>query len=56
MDDLNSLNLLIFVASGFAASMITGLAGFAFGIIAAGPWLHVLALPQTASLIANASD
>jgi uncharacterized protein len=51
MDDLNSLNLLIFVAAGFAASMITGLAGFAFGIIAAGPWLHILTPPQTASLI-----
>ena len=51
MGDFNSLNLLVFVAAGFAASMITGLAGFAFGIIAAGPWLHVLTPPQTASLI-----
>lgn len=51
MDDLNSLSLLIFLAAGFAASMITGLAGFAFGIIAAGPWLHVLTPAQTTTLI-----
>jgi len=54
MSDLNDLSLLdlsIFLAAGFAASLITGLAGFAFGIIAAGPWLHVLSPGQTTALI-----
>src|SRR5262252_547045 len=51
MHDLTFLSLLLFVAAGFAASMITGLAGFAFGIIVAGPWMHVLAPSQTTSLI-----
>jgi uncharacterized protein len=48
---LDSLQLLVFLVAAFAASLITGLAGFAFGIIAAGPWLHVLAPAQATSLI-----
>jgi uncharacterized protein len=51
MDDLNPFHILIFVASTFAASLITGLAGFAFGIVAAGPWLHVLKPAQATTLI-----
>jgi len=51
MDDLDALGIVIFVASTFAASLITGLAGFAFGIIAAGPWLHVLKPAQATTLI-----
>jgi uncharacterized membrane protein YfcA len=51
LSDLNSLDLSIFLAAAFAASLITGLAGFAFGIIAAGPWLHVLSPAQTTALI-----
>ena len=48
---LDSIQLLVFLVAAFAASLITGLAGFAFGIIAAGPWLHVLAPAQTTTLI-----
>jgi hypothetical protein len=51
MDDLDALSVVIFLASTFAASFITGLAGFAFGIIAAGPWLHVLKPAQAITLI-----
>ena len=51
MGDLNLFSFLIFIAGGFAASLITALAGFAFGIIAAGPWLHVLTPSQTTALI-----
>jgi uncharacterized membrane protein YfcA len=51
MDDLNLFSFLIFIAGGFAASVITALAGFAFGVIAAGPWLHVLTPSQTTALI-----
>jgi uncharacterized membrane protein YfcA len=48
---LDSLQLLVFLVAAFAASTITGLAGFAFGIVAAGPWLHVLTPAQTTTLI-----
>jgi uncharacterized membrane protein YfcA len=51
MDGFDALNVFIFLAASFAAALITGLAGFAFGIIAAGPWLHVLTPAQTTSLI-----
>jgi len=51
MDGLDASSIFIFVASTFEASLITGLAGFAFGIIAAGPWLHVLKPAQATTLI-----
>jgi uncharacterized membrane protein YfcA len=51
MDGLDVLSIFVFLAATFAAALITGLAGFAFGIIAAGPWLHVLTPAQTTTLI-----
>jgi uncharacterized protein len=51
MGDLDFFGILIFIAGGFAASAITALAGFAFGIVAAGPWLHALTPSQTTALI-----
>jgi uncharacterized protein len=51
MIGLDSLQLLVFLAATFAASLTAGLVGFAFGIIAAGPWLHVLTPAQTTTLI-----
>jgi uncharacterized protein len=51
MGDLDFFSFLIFIVGGFAASAITALAGFAFGIIAAGPWLHALTPSQTTALI-----
>jgi uncharacterized membrane protein YfcA len=42
----------LFVAATFAAALVAGLAGFAFGLIAAAIWLHILAPVQTAILIA----
>ena len=51
MNDVGLLDLFIFLTAAFAAAIITGLAGFAFGIIAAGPWLHVLTPAQTTTLI-----
>ena len=35
----------------FAASFVAGLAGFAFGVVTAGVWLHFLSPAQTAALI-----
>ena len=52
MDGLQALDLALFSAGTFAAAFVTGLAGFAFGIVAAAIWLHFLAPAQVAPLIA----
>ena len=51
MDSLLTLDIALFVAGAFAAAFVTGLAGFAFGIVAAAVWLHFLPPAQTAVLI-----
>src|SRR5580692_5491887 len=51
MADLQTLNLILFVAGTFTAALVTGVAGFAFGIVAAAVWLHFLPPAQTAALI-----
>jgi uncharacterized membrane protein YfcA len=45
------LQLGLFLGATFAASLIAGLAGFAFALIAAAVWLHILTPLQTVSLI-----
>ena len=52
MDGLQTLDIALFSAGTFAAAFVTGLAGFAFGVIAAAVWLHFLAPAQVAPLIA----
>src|SRR5215218_10344065 len=49
MDGL--LDLSLFLLATFAAALVAGLAGFAFGLVAAAVWLHILPPLQTASLI-----
>src|SRR2546427_12578163 len=51
MDGFTILDLGLFAAGTFAAAFVTGLAGFAFGIVAAAVWLHFLAPAQAAALI-----
>jgi uncharacterized protein len=51
MADLQILNLLLFVAGTFAAALVTGAAGFAFGIVAAAVWLHFLSPAHTTALM-----
>src|SRR5262252_10903504 len=51
MGELSAVNLILFVSATFAASFVTGLAGFAFAIVAAAVWLHFLAPAQAAALI-----
>src|SRR3954468_15193524 len=51
MDKLHTLDLALFLVGTFAAALVTGLAGFAFGIVAAAIWLHVLPPPQATALI-----
>jgi uncharacterized membrane protein YfcA len=46
-----SLDLVTFLVATFAAALVAGLAGFAFGLIAAAIWLHVLTPLESATLI-----
>jgi len=41
----------LFLSATFAAALVAGLSGFAFGLIAAAVWLHILTPLQTATLI-----
>src|SRR5713226_9331006 len=51
MDGLQIVDLCLFAGATFAAAFVTGLAGFAFGIVAAAVWLHFLSPAQAAALI-----
>ena len=51
MGTLGLLDLFIFVTATFAASLVAGVVGFAFGLVAAAAWLHILPPAQTAALI-----
>jgi ABC-type dipeptide/oligopeptide/nickel transport system permease component len=51
MDGFSTLDLALFAAGTFAAAFVTGLVGFAFGIVAAAVWLHFLTPGQAAPLI-----
>jgi uncharacterized membrane protein YfcA len=44
-------DLTVFLLGTFAAAFVTGLAGFAFGMVAAGIWLFALTPVQTTTLI-----
>src|SRR5919198_5548448 len=44
-------SIVLFVGASFAAALIAGVAGFAFGLIAAAVWLHILTPLQTTTLI-----
>src|SRR4029079_11630005 len=46
-----TLFFVIFLTATFAASLVAGLAGFAFGLVAAAMWLYILTPLQTATLI-----
>ncbi len=49
--DMATLDLVLFLIATFAAALVAGLAGFAFGLVAAAIWLHILTPLQTATLI-----
>jgi uncharacterized membrane protein YfcA len=46
-------DLAIFLLGTFAAAFVTGLAGFAFGMVAAGIWLFALTPAQTTTLYSS---
>jgi uncharacterized membrane protein YfcA len=52
MINILNFDLAMFLAGTLAAAFVTGLAGFAFGMVAAGIWLYVLTPAQTSTLIA----
>ena len=43
------VNVAIYLTATFAAALVTGVAGFAFGLVAAVVWLHILTPLQTAT-------
>jgi uncharacterized protein len=47
----HTLYFTLFLVATFAAALVAGLAGFAFGLVAAAVWLHILTPLQTATLI-----
>ena len=49
--DATLIDLAIYLTATFAAALVTGVAGFAFGLVAAAVWLHILTPIQTATLI-----
>src|SRR6266446_8618258 len=49
--DATILTVALYLTATFAAALVTGVAGFAFGLVAAGVWLHILTPMQTATLI-----
>lgn len=51
MPDIALMDLSIFLAGAFVAALVTGLAGFAFGMVAAAIWLHALTPLQVTVLI-----
>jgi len=51
IDSDHTLYFRLFLAATFAAALVAGLAGFAFGLVAAAVWLHILTPLQTATLI-----
>ena len=51
MTDIPSFELAVFVGGTLAAAFVTGLAGFAFGMVAASIWLYALTPLQTSALI-----
>src|SRR5262245_39341570 len=54
MDD-TFLHYALFLLATFAGALVAGLAGFAFGLIAAAVWLHILPPLQTATFVASCS-
>jgi uncharacterized membrane protein YfcA len=51
MDTAADISLIVFLAGTVAAAFVAGLAGFAFGVVAAAIWLHVLQPSETTALI-----
>jgi uncharacterized membrane protein YfcA len=51
--DGDVVQIAVFVGATFVAALVAGVSGFAFALIAAAVWLHVLTPLQTTTLIAG---
>ena len=51
MENIVSFEIAVFLLGTFVAALVTGLAGFAFGLVAAAIWLYALTPIQTTALI-----
>ena len=51
MDGLSVVDLALFIAGAFSAAFVTGLAGFAFAIVAAAVWPHFLSPAEATPLV-----
>ena len=51
MVDAGLVDIALIVTATFSAALVAGVAGFAFGLVAAAVWLHVLTPLQTTTLI-----
>jgi len=50
---MDGMVLTLFIATTFFGGIVTGLAGFAMGLVVSGVWLHILTPAQTAMLIVS---
>jgi uncharacterized membrane protein YfcA len=48
---MDSTILIVFMLATFIGGIVSGLAGFAFGLVVSGIWLHIITPLQVASLI-----
>jgi hypothetical protein len=49
--DVTAFQLSLFLSAAFVAAFVAGVSGFAFALIAAAVWLHILSPLETATLI-----
>src|SRR6266404_1391512 len=50
---MDGLHLALFLAAAFAGGLVSGVSGFAMGLVVSGVWLHIITPVQTAALIAG---
>jgi hypothetical protein len=49
---MDALSLALFLVAAFVGGLVSGLSGFAMGLVVSGVWLHIITPTQTAALIA----
>jgi uncharacterized protein len=52
VENVAAADVLVFTCAAFLGALVTGMAGFAFGLVASAIWLHVITPSQSAALIA----
>jgi uncharacterized protein len=48
---MDMITLGLFLAAAFAGGLVSGISGFAMGLVASGVWLHIITPSQNALLI-----